>query len=112
MNITYIIGVVGAFLVMVVGMIQGDETQMIKFDQIGNFVDGASIFIVIGCTVMVLVASFPPSALKDIPKHFKILLNTKGNNPLTIIDELVELAQVARKNGLLALEEKIGRAHV
>lgn len=105
MNITYIIGVVGAFLVMVVGMIQGDETQMIKFDQIGNFVDGASIFIVIGCTVMVLVASFPPSALKDIPKHFKILLNTKGNNPLTIIDELVELAQVARKNGLLALEE-------
>ena len=39
MNITYIIGVVGAFLVMVVGMIQGDETQMIKFDQIGNFVD-------------------------------------------------------------------------
>ena len=106
MNITYIIGVVGAFLVMVVGMIQGDETQMIKFDQIGNFVDGASIFIVIGCTVMVLVASFPPSALKDIPKHFKILLNTKGNNPLTIIDELVELAQVARKNGLLALEEK------
>ena len=106
MNITYIIGVVGAFLVMVVGMIQGDETQMIKFDQIGNFVDGASIFIVIGCTVMVLVASFPPSALKDIPKHFKILLNTKGNDPLAIIDELVELAQVARKSGLLALEEK------
>ena len=106
MNITYILGVVGAFLVMIVGMIQGDETQMIKFDQLGNFMDGASIFIVVGCTIMVLIASFPPSALKDIPKHFKILLNTKGNDPLAIIDELVELAQVARKNGLLALEEK------
>ena len=53
-----------------------------------------------------VIASFPVSALKDIPKHFKVLLNTKGNDPLAIIDELVDLAQVARKNGLLALEEK------
>ena len=37
------------------------------------------------------------------PKHFKILLNTKGNDPLAIIDELVELAQVARKNGMISL---------
>ena len=107
MNITYIIGTVGAFLVMIFGMIfdlKGD--QMINFAKIGNFWDPSSVFIVIGCTVFILVASFPPSALKDIPKHFKILLNTKGNDPLAIIDELVELAQVARKNGLLALEEK------
>ena len=36
----------------------------------------------------------------------RVLMNTKGNNPLAIIDELVDLAQVARKNGLLALEER------
>ena len=106
MNITYIIGVVGAFLVMIVGMIQGDETQLINFGQIKNFADGASIFITVGCTVMIIIASFPPSALKDIPKHFKVLMNTKSHDPLKIIDELVELAQVARKNGLLALEER------
>ena len=105
MNITYIIGVVAAFGVMVVGMMQGGE-QFLTPDQIMNFVDGASVFITIGCTLFIIVASFPPSALKDIPKHFKVLLNTKGNDPLAIIDELVELAQVARKNGLLALEEK------
>ena len=105
MNITYIIGLVGAFVVMVIGMVQGSNGGL-DFEQIGNFWDPASVFIVIGCTVMVLIASFPPSALKDIPKHFKVLMNTKGNNPLAIIDELVELAQVARKNGLLALEEK------
>ena len=105
MNITYIIGLVGAFLVMVVGMMY-DAEVFIKAEQIGNFWDPASVFIVIGCTIMILIASFPPSALKDIPKHLKVLMNTKGNNPLAIIDELVELAQVARKNGLLALEEK------
>ena len=105
MNITYIIGVIGAFLIMVIGMMQGGDTFLTP-SQIGRFVDGASVFIVIGCTVFVLFASFPPKDLLAIPKHFGILMNTKKYDPLAIIDELVELAQIARKNGLLALEEK------
>lgn len=105
MNITYVIGFVGAVAVMIIGMMFGGETGFTP-SQVGNFWDPSSVFITIGCTVMIIIASFPPSALKDIPKHFKVLMNTKGNNPLAIIDELVELAQVARKNGLLALEEK------
>ena len=106
MNITYIIGVVGALVIMLIGMMFGGEGGLLTPTQVMNFWDPASVFITIGCTILIIVASFPPSALKDIPKHFKILLNTKGNDPLAIIDELVELAQVARKNGLLALEEK------
>ncbi len=106
MNITYVIGVIGAVVVMLVGMMFGGTEGLLSPGQLKNFFDPASIFIVIGCTVMIVVASFPPSALKDIPKHLKVVMNTKGNNPLAIIDELVELAQVARKNGLLALEEK------
>ena len=106
MNITYIIGVVGAVVIMLIGMMFGGEGGLLTPTQVMNFWDPASVFITIGCTILIIVASFPPSALKDIPKHFKILLNTKGNDPLAIIDELVELAQVARKNGLLALEEK------
>ena len=106
MNITYIIGVVGAVVIMLIGMMFGGEGGLLTPTQVANFWDPASVFITIGCTLFIIVASFPPSALKDIPKHFKVLLNTKGNDPLAIIDELVELAQVARKNGLLALEEK------
>ena len=106
MNITYIIGVVGAIVIMLIGMMFGGEGGLLTPTQVANFWDPASVFITIGCTLFIIVASFPPSALKDIPKHFKVLLNTKGNDPLAIIDELVELAQVARKNGLLALEEK------
>ena len=105
MNITYIIGVVAAFAVMIIGMMQGGDGGFLTPKQIMNFVDGASVFITIGCTFAVLVASFPPAALKDIPKHFKVLMNTKKYDPLAVIDRLVELAQVARKNGLLALEE-------
>ena len=106
MNITYIIGVAGAVVIMLIGMMFGGEGGLLTPKQVGNFWDPASVFITIGCTLFIIVASFPPSALKDIPKHFKVLMNTKGNNPLAIIDELVDLAQVARKNGLLALEEK------
>lgn len=105
MNITYIIGVVGAVVIMLIGMMFGGE-ELLTPSQVANFWDPASVFITIGCTILIIVASFPPSALKDIPKHFKVLMNTKGNNPLAIIDELVDLAQVARKNGLLALEER------
>ena len=106
MNITYIIGVAGAVVIMLIGMMFGGEGGLLTPKQVGNFWDPASVFITIGCTLFIIVASFPPSALKDIPKHFKVLMNTKGNNPLAIIDELVDLAQVARKNGLLALEER------
>ena len=105
MNITYIIGVVAAFGVMVIGMMQGGDAGFLTPGQIGNFVDGASVFITIGCTFAVLIASFPIPTLAAIPKHFGVLMNTKKYDPMAIIEKLVELAQVARKNGLLALEE-------
>ncbi|NBI10011.1 motility protein A [Colidextribacter sp. OB.20] len=105
MNITYIIGVIAAFGVMVIGMMQGGDGGFLTPGQIMNFVDGASVFITIGCTFAVLIASFPIPTLAAIPKHLAVLMNTKKYDPMAIIERLVELAQVARKNGLLALEE-------
>ena len=109
MNITYIVGFIGALAVMIVGMMFGSDPASGSFKllpgQITNFIDPASIFITIGCTIFIVVACFPGGTLASIPKHFAIMLNTKKYNPMTYIDQLVELAQVARKNGLLALEE-------
>ena len=105
MNITYIVGTVGAIIVMVIGMMMGGES-FLSVTQLMNFFDPPSIFITCGCTIFIIIASFPPSALKALPKHFKIMMNTKRYDPIAYIDQLVELAQVARKNGLLALEEK------
>ena len=117
MNITYIIGVVGTIIIMLLGMVVGInigpqaaaaglKTFTFTPNNLWNFFDAASIFITIGCTLTVVVSSFPASTLKNIPKHFKIMLDTKKNNPIDYIDQLVELAQIARKNGLLSLEEK------
>ena len=121
MNITYIIGVVLAILVFLLGCVLGinigpkaiDSTTGLPLDtftftpgNLWNFFDAASIFIVIGCTVAIVVASFPPKTLASVPKHFGVMLNAGKFNPMNYIDQLVELAQTARKNGLLALEGK------
>ena len=111
MNINYIIGVVGAFVVFLLGCIIKLEIHPEFIFQpnpgnLWNFFDAASIFITIGCTLFIVAASFPGSMLKAMPKHFKIILNNKLYDPRGYIDQLVELAQIARKNGLLSLEEK------
>ena len=123
MNITYIIGLVAALLVFLLGCVMGinlgpkaaeaaalagEELKIITFtpENLWNFFDAASIFITIGCTIAIVVASFPGKTLGSVPKHFGIILNAKKFDPMYFIDQLVELAQTARKNGLLSLEEK------
>lgn len=106
MNITYLIGVLGSFVVMVLGIVITTDPFGFNFGQIGNFIDGPSIFIVIGCSLFIVVASVPVKTLVSMPKHFAIMLNTKKYNPSAVIEQLVDLAQIARKNGLLALEEQ------
>lgn len=108
MNITYLVGTVLAIVFMVFGMVSKtvDGAVTFQLNQIVNFFDASSILIVIGCTLAVVVASCPVKLIKAMPKHFRIMLNTKKYDPMYYIDQLVELAQVARKNGLLALEER------
>lgn len=108
MNITYIIGTVLAIAIMIFGMITKTVNGSISImpSQLLNFFDASSILIVVGCTLAVVFASFPVKMIRAMPKHFRIMLNTKKYDPMYYIDQLVELAQVARKNGLLALEEK------
>ena len=63
MNITIIIGWVLAFGLTVFGIMNGGDFS--------NFIDPASIAITVGGTFGGLIASFPLSTLKAIPKLFK-----------------------------------------
>lgn len=97
MDITTIIGIVGGFGLLVWG---------ITIPSLGNFWDAQSLVIVVGGTITSVIASFPLSMLKNVGKHFAKLLGGKAFKPEPIIEQLVDFAQLARKNGLLALEEK------
>lgn len=97
MDLTTLIGIVcGIFLVI----------NGIGVDKIGNFVDIPSILIVVGGTLAATIASYPLSILLDIPKHILILFRGKKYNIPALVEQMVDLAMVARQNGLLALEEK------
>ena len=72
----------------------------------GNFFDAPSIVIVIGGTFAALIASYPLSSLAAIPKHIGILFKGGKYNIPKLVDQLVDMAMVARQSGLLALEEK------
>ncbi len=98
MDFTSIIGIIGGLGVIAFGIMDGGE--------IGSFINIPSILIVIGGTLFAIIGSFPFYILKNVIKHFPKLL--KGNDfPVeATIDSLVDFAQVARKNGLLALETK------
>ena len=108
MNLTYLIGLLMSIGFILFGMItkKVDGSMVVDMEQLSHFIDPPSILIVVGCTLAIVVASFPGKMLKQIPKHFKILFNTKKFNPMYYIEQLVELAQTARKSGLLSLEEK------
>lgn len=97
MDVTTIIGLIAGLALILSG---------IGFDNLGNFWDLDSIIIVLGGTIASVVGSFPLNMLKSVGRHFGKLLSGKKFKPEPIIEQLVEFAQLARKNGLLALEEK------
>ena len=98
MDITSILGlVIGIVLIVFVG---------IGPSALGNFWDLNSLAIVLGGTVASVIASYPAGLLKTLLSHFKMLLRGKHYDVGTLIDTLTEMAQLARKNGLLALEEQ------
>lgn len=97
MDITTLIGiVVGTFLI-----VNGIGTE-----KLGNFYDAPSILIVVGGTLAAMIASYPLSILMDIPKHLMVLFRGKQYNIPKLVEQLVDLAMIARQSGLLALEEK------
>ena len=78
----------------------------ISFAKIGNFIDIPSMVIVIGGSISATIASYPLGILKDIPKHFAVLVRGKGYDIPKLVEELVDLGTIARQSGLLALEDK------
>lgn len=97
MDLTTLIGILMALGLCVWG---------IGVDKIGNFIDPQSLAIVIGGTVAAITASYPLRILLDIPKHIMVLFRGKKFNIPKLVDQLVDLAMLARQSGLLALEEK------
>lgn len=98
MDIATLLGIVGAVGIVAMAMILGGDPVI--------FVSIPSILIVLGGSLFVVLAKFTLGqflgAIKVAVKAFAFRLES----PEEIIGVLVDVAQVARKGGLLALEDK------
>ena len=98
MDIATLIGLVGAFGVIIGAIVTGGDAML--------FVNVPSILIVIGGTFM---ATLMQVSLADFLGSFAIGLKAfmyKVDDPKQLIEDAVTMADVARKNGLLALENQ------
>ena len=99
MDITSIVGIVAGFAFCIYGILGSGS--------IWNFVDIPSVLIVVGGTISSIIASFPFNVLKNVGKHLIIICSSKRYQPEPLLDIFTDFAQVARKDGLLALESRV-----
>ncbi len=72
---------------------------------LSDFWDGASIFIVLGGTVFATLASFSFDRIKCALKAAKLAFQKENTDLNADIDYIIKIANIARRDGLLALEE-------
>ena len=99
MDIATIIGLLlGAALVLIAILLGGD---------LMSYVNIPSVLIVVGGAFAATMASFPLARFFQLPNVLKKTLFSKAVDPLVLINQMVELAEVARRDGILALENSI-----
>ena len=98
MDLATLIGMIGAMAIIL--------TSMVLSGGIGMFVDIPSVLIVIVGSIFVVMAKFGLGQFLGAGKVAAKAFMFKLDDPSEMIDEIVGLADEARKGGLLALEGK------
>ena len=101
MDIATIIGLVACVGCIFLGIVTGDEGMA----ALGNFAHLVSALITIGGTFSCLLTSSTISEYINNLKAIKNAVKTTSLNEAETIQKIINLSNVARKEGLLALEE-------
>lgn len=102
LDLASIIGLVMGMVLVIYGIVTGED----GFAALGNFYDLPSILITFGGAFSVLLIMVP-----DIPTYFKylksigLIMKVLPSNETETIRTIIDLANIARKEGLLAVEE-------
>lgn len=101
MDKSSIIGMILAFIGIGVGMVLKGVSPVVLWNP-------AALLIIFVGTMAAVSIAFPMSELKKIPSLFKIIFGKDDNESvLSVIQLFSDLAVVARRDGLLALEAKL-----
>ncbi|MDO5519476.1 MAG: motility protein A [bacterium] len=105
MDLASILGIVVGFALVILGIASGDQGVA----ALGNFIDPMSIVITFGgtFTALLTMSESIPDFLQSL-MSIKLIMKTPAIDTPETIKEIIGLANTARKEGLLALEEASG----
>ncbi|MDP3234172.1 MAG: flagellar motor protein [Myxococcales bacterium] len=81
--------------------------QKLEGGHAGSLIQATAFIIVVGGTLGAVLVSYPLSEVISSIKGIKIALQEKPNDTVSLIGQLVDLATIARRDGVLALEGKL-----
>lgn len=97
-----VIGIFAGLISVFVGMI-------IKGAPLSSMANPAAFLIIIGGTFSCLLNAFPMETVKKLPQLFKLLFRAEDTgNKGELVQKFIELSQIARREGILALESRVG----
>lgn len=97
--VTTLIGLVGGIACVALAIAEGGN--------LGLFVNVPSLLIIVGGTAFAIVMSFPSKDLKNIGAVIKQAFTRDDHDVLADIDTIVELSDIARREGLLAIDDYV-----
>lgn len=92
-----LIGIVAGLLALVGGF-------LLEGGHIEGLIEYTAIIIVFGGTFAAVAVSFPWSKLRSLPDAIRYAFSNPQDEPARLIDDLTEMANTARRSGVLALE--------
>lgn len=100
MDIASIIGLIVCFILVIFGILYGNDMSVIS-----NFLDAPSALITFGGSFCCILASYTlPNFLAGV-KSISLIFKLSTMNVPDTIQKIIDLSNVARKEGLLSLEE-------
>lgn len=99
MDIATIIGAIACVLLVLVSILSSAD--------LGTFIDLPSLLLVLGGAIAATLMCFPLGHLKRLFKVVTKVLLTKPTDGLEQVRSLVRLAEVARRDGILSLENHL-----
>ncbi len=106
MDIATLVGIVLGFILVIFGIVFDQDNMTVVFGNLGGFMDIPSVIITLGGTLTCLITmsrSFGDFAAKI--KSIRLAFKTTTYNEAETIKSIIDLSNIARKEGLLSLEE-------
>ncbi|MCL2030134.1 MAG: motility protein A [Oscillospiraceae bacterium] len=100
MDITTIIGIVLAIVAIFYGAVSSGGIEAL-----GGLIDVPSVIVTFGGTIATFVATYTMDQIKSVGKITAKAFKAPNYDSKATIASIIELANIARKEGLLALEE-------